>query len=39
MAQRIHTGDGKGWRGGTRDDWDGKGTFNGTVDFEISIVA
>ena len=39
VVQRIHTGDGKGWRGGTRDDGDGKGISNGTVDSEISIVA
>ena len=39
VAQRIRTGDGKGWRGGTRNDGDGKGIFNGTVYSEISIVA
>ena len=39
VAQRICTGDSKGWRGDTRNDGDGKGIFNGTVDSEISIVA
>ena len=39
VAQRMRTGDSKGWRGGTRNDWDGKGISYGTVDSEISIVA